>query len=375
MKSCLVIAGEKSGEEHCLSFLPKLKELSPSTQFFGVGGDDMKAQGVDLLYHLKDFSSMGFAWDVLKKIPFYFKALDHVVAEVKKRKCKHAILIDFQGFNLKLARRLEDIGVEVLYYVAPQAWAWKEGRIKILQKCAHTLFTILPFEKKWFKDRGVKNIVAVKHPLLDHYQNTLDNFERSLVLKEEINVLVLPGSRNSEVSRLLPTFEKTIKRFLKYKNIKTHIVCSDSVQDKYYEPFLESFDKVYDSKDLSKALMNSDICLASSGTVTLTCALFSIPTIVCYQMSLFNEFVIRNFMKYTWHISLGNIVNDERIFPELVQGEVEANILTRYLLKYINNKTLYHETVDKLNKTKVLLRGDNIDTAKYMAGIINGSNS
>jgi lipid-A-disaccharide synthase len=374
MKSCLVIAGEKSGEEHCLSFLPKLKELSPNTNFFGVGGDDMKQEGVELLYHLKDFSSMGFAWDVLKKIPFYFKALDHVVAEVQKRKCKHAILIDFQGFNLKLARKLEEIGVHVLYYVAPQAWAWKEGRIKILQKCTHTLFTILPFEKKWFGDRGVKNIVAVKHPLLDHYQETLSSFDRSLTLKEEVNILVLPGSRNSEVSRLLPIFIKTLNAMRGIRKVKAHIVTSDSVSDKYYEPFLESFDKVYDSKELSAALMNTDICLASSGTVTLTCALFSIPTIVCYQMSLFNEFVIRNFMKYTWHISLGNIVNDERIFPELVQGEVESNILTRYLLKYLDEK-LYKDTVVRLNKTKELLKGDEIDTASYMAGILNGSNN
>jgi lipid-A-disaccharide synthase len=124
-QSCLIIAGEKSGEEHALSFLNELKRASPDTEFFGVGGDEMKQAGVELLYHLNDFSSWGYS-EVITKIPFYFKAMNTIVDEVKKRGTKTAILIDFQSFNLKLAGKLKEIGVEVLYYVAPQACAWIE---------------------------------------------------------------------------------------------------------------------------------------------------------------------------------------------------------------------------------------------------------
>ena len=161
LDSCLIIAGEKSGEDHAMTFLPVLKKHSPNCHFYGVGGQRLENEGVELLYHLKDFSGIGIS-EVLSKIPFYYKALDHILDEVKKRKTKTAILIDFQGFNLKLAKKLKALGVNVLYYVAPQAWVWKPWRSKVLEKNVHTLFTILPFEKKWFQATSVIPGVSLK---------------------------------------------------------------------------------------------------------------------------------------------------------------------------------------------------------------------
>ena len=145
-KSCLIVAGEKSGEEHCLSFYSKIKELDPKISFFGVGGDELKNKGMDLLYHLNEFSSWGVS-EVIGKIPFYFNALNSIVNEVEKRDCKYAILVDFQSFNHRLAKRLKKRGVKVFYYVAPQAWAWKAFRAQLLGKSVHTLFTIIPLKK------------------------------------------------------------------------------------------------------------------------------------------------------------------------------------------------------------------------------------
>ena len=159
--NCLVIAGEKIWRGTLLSFFDSLQSSYPEMSFWGVGGDDLRDRGMDLLYHLKDFSSMGFS-EVILKVPFYFKALKTIEDEVKKRQCKVAILIDFQDFNLKLSKKLKSLGVKVLYYVAPQAWAWKEWRAKTIQETTDTLFTILPFEKKWFQDRGVKNVSFIK---------------------------------------------------------------------------------------------------------------------------------------------------------------------------------------------------------------------
>ena len=130
---CLVIAGEKSGEDHGMTFLPELMKKCPETSFFGVGGDRFKDFGVDLLYHSRDFSGIGIS-EIAGKIPFYLKAMNLILDEVKKRKVKTAILIDFQGFNLKLAKKLKALGVNVLYYVAPQAWVWKPWRAKVLEK-------------------------------------------------------------------------------------------------------------------------------------------------------------------------------------------------------------------------------------------------
>src|SRR4051812_36921836 len=128
MNSCLIITGEKSGEEHALSFFSELKKKSPDTQFYGVGGDELQSAGLELLYHLKDFSSWGYS-GVITKIPFYLRAMKDILAEVDRRGTKVAILVDYQSFNLKLAGKLKEKGVEVLYYVAPQAWAWKEYRV------------------------------------------------------------------------------------------------------------------------------------------------------------------------------------------------------------------------------------------------------
>jgi lipid-A-disaccharide synthase len=181
--SCLIIAGERSGEDHALSFFAELKQLCPDTSFYGVGGKRLQENGVELIYDLKDFSGIGIS-EVLSKIPFYYKALGNILDEVDKRKTKTAILIDFQGFNLKLAKKLKKRGVNVLYYVAPQAWVWKEYRVKILEKCVHTLFTIIPFEKKWFTERGVTRVKGVEHPLVRTYKNELKIFHKEALIEK-----------------------------------------------------------------------------------------------------------------------------------------------------------------------------------------------
>ena len=300
--NCLVIAGEKSGEEHCLSFFDSLQASYPEMKFWGVGGDELQARGMEILYHLKDFSSMGFS-EVILKIPFYLKALKTIEKEVIKRQCKVAILIDFQDFNLKLSKKLKSLGVKVLYYVAPQAWAWKEWRAQRIQETTDTLFTILPFEKKWFQERGVKNVVSLKHPLWLTYKDKILSEKKkqegrgpNAWEKSRKTILLLPGSRNSEVSLLLPVFIKAIKNLSPHWNVDLRVVISENVSNSYYEPFKPLFNRIYESKSLGDALSEADLAVAASGTVTLAAALFSVPTVVCYKLSLLNDFIFNNFL-------------------------------------------------------------------------------
>jgi lipid-A-disaccharide synthase len=371
-KSCLIIAGEKSGEEHALSFFEDLKKATPDTHFFGVGGDEMKNKGVELLYHLNDFSSWGYS-EVITKIPFYFKAMDHIVDEVLKRGCKTAILVDFQSFNLKLAGRLKKLGIEVLYYVAPQAWAWKEYRVKKLAATAHTLFTIIPFEKKWFNERGVKNVVSIDHPLWTTYKNDLENFNKAPGFKEPVQILLLPGSRKFEVAKLLPEFIKSIIELKKLFPLEVSIVKSNSVSEALYQQYAEFFDHQYTNEALTDALKNADFALAASGTVTLTCALYEVPTIVCYKTSLLNQFIYEVLVSYRGFISLANIVQNRSVFPELLQDQVNAYNIVSYLKFWYYNKTEYLELKQKLSQTKKLVRGDEVEIPKYMAEVIDHS--
>lgn len=373
MSSCLIIAGEKSGEEHAMSFFPRLKALCPETQFFGVGGDDLKLAGLELQYHLNDFSTWGYS-EVFKKIPFYKEALKNILAEVEKRNCKTAILVDFQSFNMKLAKALKEKGVNVLYYVAPQAWAWKEYRVKALEKNVHTLFTIIPFEKQWFLDRGVKRVVSIDHPLLTHYENDLIN--KPIIHRENIktiNLLLLPGSRNFEVKNLLPLFVEAVDQLKKQYSLKVSVVKSSSVDPKIYASYDHKFDQTYWNEELTTALRENDICFAASGTVTLACALYEIPTIVTYKTSLLNEFIFHTFVPYKGPISLANIVHQNSVFPELVQDQVTPFNLVSCFREWAYNGLSNNKLKNlwaQLATTKTLVKGESVDLPQLMAQVI-----
>jgi lipid-A-disaccharide synthase len=369
--SCLIIAGEKSGEEHAMSFFPELRRLCPDTKFFGVGGDVLEREGVELLYHLKDFSSMGFS-EVIGKIPFYKKALKQIEDEVVKRGTKTAILIDFQGFNMRIAKTLSKRGVKVLYYVAPQAWAWKAHRARALSENTHTLFTILPFEKEWFMSRGVKQVKAIPHPLMLHFKDELKDIPARPFgsWNEKIKILLLPGSRKFEVQSLLPNFIKTIDLLKKDYNVEVHLVRVSHLDPHLYDYFQDKVDVWYENTDIVKALKEAHFIMAASGTVTLSCGLFEVPTIVGYQGSLLNEFVFRNFIKYTGHISLTNIVHSREVFPELVQEQVEPHKMYGILKNWIENREVYEEKKRILKETKNLLSGEDFSVASYMSQVI-----
>jgi lipid-A-disaccharide synthase len=371
LPSCLIIAGEKSGEEHALSFFPELKKLCPDTKFYGVGGDDLASLGVELLYHLKDFSSMGFS-EVVGKIPFYFKALKRLENEAIQRGTKTAIVIDFQDFNLRLARKLSKRGVRVLYYVAPQAWAWKAHRAETLKSAAHTLFTILPFEKKWFKDRGVEQVKSIPHPLMLTYKNLLTDIPAKPFgsWEKKLKILLLPGSRRFEVESLLPEFISATEELRKSYPVEVHLVKVPHLPERYYEAFTHKVDVVHESHDLVKAMKECHLALAASGTVTLSTGLFELPTIVAYKASLLNEFVFHNFIKYKGAISLTNIIHGKMVFPEFTQGEANAKRFLRVIRTWLEDEKTYNEMKKDLRETKNLLAGDDFSVPQYMARVI-----
>jgi lipid-A-disaccharide synthase len=371
--SCLIIAGEKSGEDHAMTFMPELMQKTPNCTYYGVGGQRLETKGVELLYHLKDFSGIGIS-EVLGKIPFYYKALDVIVEEVKKRNTKTAILIDFQGFNLKLAKKLKSLGVDVLYYVAPQAWVWKPWRSKVLEKNVHTLFTILPFEKKWFQDRGVTKVKGVVHPLMIEYKNDFSNIRErksSDLIGKKIKILLLPGSRNVEVGKLLPIFDRGMS-LLGESNIEFEIgiVKSESVRDEHYETNLE-FVHEWSSSELVEALNWADLCVAASGTVTLATGIFGVPTIVCYQVSLFTEFVLNMLVPYDGPASLTNIMHDEYIYPELIQYKANRYNISSIIKDWVSSPEKYDLIVEKLKTTRSKLVGDDFSVPEYMSDVIN----
>lgn len=374
----LLIAGEKSGEEHALSFVPELMRRFPELQFYGVGGDTLKEKGMELLYHLKDFSSWGFT-EVIGKIPFYFKALKHIEVEVERRNTKVAILIDFQDFNMRLAKKLSKKGVKVLYYVAPQAWAWKEWRAKVLEECTHTLFTIIPFEEQWFKERGVQRVSGVSHPLWFHYHQRIDDSKLDSAAKpfenfeKTVNLLLLPGSRNFEVDGLLNEFFEAIDLLKSRFNLNISMVRSPNVNEKIYEPWLDRIHKIYESEELPNALEEADFAFAASGTVTLACAIFQVPTVVAYKSSLLNVFIYYTFISYDGPISLANIVHQKRVFPELTHNLATGYNLATSLQEWLTSRESYETIKGELKKTIHLIDKSGSDIPGQMGEVIKES--
>jgi lipid-A-disaccharide synthase len=369
--NCLIIAGEKSGEEHALSFLDEIKSDLPSLNFFGVGGDELKKRDVEIIYHLNDFSSWGIS-EVIFKIPFYRNALNKLVSEVEKRNCKVAILIDFQTFNMKLAKMLSERGIKVLYYVAPQAWAWKSYRAKSMAKIVDILFSIIPFEKEWFGQRGLKKVVSVEHPVYTKYKNRIPNDVRNKYdeMSSELRVLILPGSRNFEVEALLPEFMNVCRGFKKTRNVKIGIVPSPSVKTSLFSPYLQEADFIFNQEKIEEAFDWAHLSLAASGTITLMTAVFQIPTIVAYDGSLLNEFIFKTFVNYSGHVSLANIIHEDEIFPELLMENATTFNMTNKIKKWLENRDYYDETIQKLANTGKIISGETPHVGRYMANMI-----
>ena len=373
MTSCLIVAGEKSGEEHVESFYDDLIARCPQTSFYGVGGDALASKGFELLYHLRDFSTLGIT-EAITKLSFYLKAIKSIEREVMRRKTETAILVDFQDFNMRLAKKLKKRGVKVLYYVAPKAWVWRPGRVKTLAQTVHTLFTLFPFEKEWFGSRGVKNVMALEHPLLRQYGErlaTLDEKWDRKVLEKNTRILLLPGSRKSEVGPLLPEFLWAVSHLKRERNIEVAIVKAKSVREELFSRHPYPFDRIYGEDRLADALEWAHICLAASGTVTLSCALFQVPTIVAYKVNLLNEMVLNIFLsQYRGPISLANIVNGQDIFPEFIQVEAHGLNFLRTLKLWLAKNEIYEKMRQQLKGTAESLKSEDRDVAEYMSSVI-----
>ncbi len=370
MAKVLLIAGEPSGEEHAMSFLPELQAQRADLEFWGVGGDLLSGKGMELCYHLKDFSTMGFS-EVVGKFSYYKKALNYLVDQAVKRKTQDAILIDFQDFNLRLAQRLAKKGIRVWYYVAPQAWAWRPWRAKTLSLCTYKLFTILPFEEKWFRDRGVSQQISIPHPLTQSWKTQLMKLRAqpwSERLLKKPRLIVLPGSRKSEVLPLLPKFVETIKILkLQFPQMIVTLSKVPHLDEALYAIAKPVVDHWITPDELPEHLLNSDAALAASGTVTMGTGLLGVPTVVAYHTSLFNEFIVRHIINYQKEVSLTNLILECHAFPEFLQQQVQPSLMAQAVIKWWRNPEDWEKIKGELARLPSLLSSGETQIGLMMA--------
>jgi lipid-A-disaccharide synthase len=356
-----IIAGEASGDLYGSNLVKELRLKDSNADIRAWGGDLMKKQGVDLVKHYKDHNYMGFL-EVIRNLGTILKNISFCKQDIKAFSPDALILIDFPGFNMRIAKYFYQYSFPVLYYIAPQVWAWKENRVEAIKKYVDKLYVILPFEKEFLKKHGVESNY-MGHPLLEHILNFKDKEsvskskfveEHGLEVEKPI-ISLLPGSRKQEIEKKLPVMLHAVSSYSEDFNIV--IAGMENFKNLYREITSNSNAKVI-YKDTYNLLNNSNIALVTSGTATLETAFFNVPQIVCYKTSWLSYIIAKSLVKIKY-ISLVNLIMDEEVVKELIQNDLSYFKLTKEL-NLINNALALNKMKDAYQVLITKCQGENV---------------
>jgi lipid-A-disaccharide synthase len=331
--SIFLSAGEPSGDLHGARVAEALQARFPGAELWGLGGDRMQAAGVRLLAHVDQLAVMGFV-EVARHLPYFLRLMRRVKGELATRRPDLIIPIDYPGFNMRLARHARESGIPVLYYIAPQVWAWHRSRMRELAQSADRLAVILPFEEQIFRDAGA-TVAFVGHPLADQAPPAADRgaFLRPLGVDPERPVLALfPGSRAQEVRRQLAVFSAAADAVRsRRREVQPVIATSSAVAPALYEE--APYPRTADGWSL---LHHAQAALVKSGTSTLQAALAATPLVVTYRLHPLTYFLARRLVDVP-HVGLVNLVAGERVAPELLQDDATPDRLAAALLPLLDD--------------------------------------
>lgn len=360
-KSLLIIAGEVSGDLHGASLVSELKKLDGSIEIYGIGGEKMKAAGVELKYHINKMAFLGFT-EVVKHLPFIRKVKKDILSEVDLRNTKYAVLIDYPGFNLNIAKKLKSRGVEIAYYISPQIWAWGTGRIAKIKRLVSKMLVVFPFEEKLYRDNDV-NAEFVGHPIINRLdehkflsrEELINKF--SLHAEKEI-LLLLPGSRNHEVEEIFPEVIKAASKIAIEFDMQIVVANSENLELDSYKKFQIKFDFKLISGHTYDLLKIAKFGIIKSGTSTLEAGLLQLPMVIVYKTSAVTYRIGKMLVKLK-NIGLANIVLGKTVVPELVQNDVSYEKIYEHVSKILNDKILYNNILSELGELKSKLGSKN----------------
>ncbi|MDN3724269.1 lipid-A-disaccharide synthase [Aequorivita sp. SDUM287046] len=329
-----LIAGEASGDLHGANLMKALKKEDAEADFRFWGGDLMKAAGGTEVKHYRDLAFMGFAevvmnlGTILRNIKFCKKDIEIFNPDV-------IIFIDYPGFNFQIMKWAKKKGYKNHFYISPQIWAWKEGRIKDIKRDVDEMYVILPFEKDFYENKHNFPVHFVGHPLIDaiYDRRQVDpaTFKKENGLDERPIVALLPGSRKQEIKKMLEIMISVAKNFSEYQFV---IAGAPSQEKSFYETFTSTKNAYFVSNKTYDLLSISDAALVTSGTATLETALFKVPQVVCYKGSRISYEIAKRVIKLDY-ISLVNLILNKETVTELIQTEFNTNRLKEELTKIL----------------------------------------
>ncbi|MFN7115542.1 MAG: lipid-A-disaccharide synthase [Saprospiraceae bacterium] len=366
-----VIAGEASGDLHGSNLLKALKTADPAADFRVWGGDLMQAAGGDLRKHYRELAFMGFV-EVVRNLRTILRNIEFCKADITDYQPDALILIDYPGFNLRIAKWAKQQGYKVIYYISPQLWAWHASRVHDIKKTVDKMLVILPFEPEFYQNYDYK-VEFVGHPLLDvieNYQPTSDFIQKNKLSDQPI-IALLPGSRKQEITRMLDVMLSVVPEFPDYQFV---IAGAPSQPKEFYDAILKDSkvkNQVYLVQNQTYDLLShAKAALVTSGTATLETALFNVPEVVCYKGSAISYAIAKRVVgKRIKFISLVNLIIDRLLVKELIQNELNTHNLKQALKEILHPdkadviKSGYKALQQKLGNAGASQRAASIITA------------
>ena len=361
-----IIAGEASGDLYGSNLIKEIKKIDSKSTFRAWGGDLMNLEDVKLVRHYKDHNYMGFA-EVIWNLRTILKNITFCKEDIKKYNPDALILIDFPGFNMRIAKYFNKSSFPILYYIAPQVWAWKEKRVELIKKYVDSLYVILPFEKEFFKKHGIETTYH-GHPLLEHIINFKKdkstpklNFIKTNNLNPKRPIIALiPGSRKQEIIKKLPIMLNAVSSYSENYNI---VIAGMNMHKAIYQSISYNYNVNIVYENTYNLLNLSSFALVTSGTATLETAFFNVPQVVCYKANWISYSIAKSLVKIKF-ISLVNLILDYESVKELIQKDLNNIKLKEELRKIIN---MSHSNSIKNDYKKLISKCKGEDVSKNIA--------
>jgi lipid-A-disaccharide synthase len=331
-----IIAGEASGDLHGGNLIKELLLLNPYAQIRCWGGEKMAAAGANVVKHYKDLAFMGFT-EVLLNLKTILRNISFCKKDILAYQPNVLVLIDYPGFNMRIAKWAKQQGIKVVYYISPQIWAWKENRVHAIKRDVDKMLVILPFEKDFYKKYNFE-VSYVGHPLA----KVVDDFNNQNTQIQKTNTIaLLPGSRKQEITIKLPIMLSVAKHFPTYNFV---IAKAPSLEDDFYAQLIQSIPNVSTVNNKTYALLKeAKAALVTSGTATLETALFKVPQVICYKGGNISYQIAKRLIKIKF-IGLANLIMDKLLVKELIQNELTEQNLVAELKMLLENDT-YRNTI------------------------------
>lgn len=354
--SVMVVAGEASSDEHAAHVVYELKQKLPQAEVFGMGGSSLRAVGAETIVDSEQVASVMGLTEVIGSLWNIYVAYRTLVQEAERRKPKLVILVDFPDFNMQIARALHRRGAKILYFISPQLWAWRKGRIRTMKKYVDIVAPIFPFEESFYHRHGMQ-AEYVGHPFLDRPAMSID---RDVFLSEQgldparPVVALLPGSRKAEVERLAPVMSGALRRLRKIRpGVQAIVPIARTLKRDWVKSFFdETLEIAFVDGRSSEVVHAADVGIIASGTATVEAALARLPMVIVYKLSPVTYRVGRMLVRGVKFFGMANLIAGEQVVPELLQDDVNEARLCEELERYLGDPAHRAKTAERLGRVR-----------------------